>query len=282
MYSVQNLKNQKHSLEKQNPKQNNQKNNQINSKLTNSNSNLTNYKKLINRIETIYTQLNSINNSINKKIFSLDLGLISYNDAYNIQTYFFNKIKDSNITGVILLLEHPPVITIGNNGNLDNLLIDKKKLKEQNIELVHSNRGGDITFHGPGQIVCYPILNLSYIKKDVSLYVYNLEQVLIDLLKHYKIQGRRIAKHRGVFVKNYKIASVGIRIKKWITMHGFSLNVNVNLGYFDYIIACGLKNHPQTSIQKILNQTISISDVKEQILLNFSRIFNLPIEKLKL
>jgi len=231
-------------------------------------NNIIKDKKIINRL-----QANS------SKILYLDLGLIPYNDAYNLQTYFFNQVKLSSCCGVILLLEHTPVITIGNNKKLDNLLVSNTRLKEQNIELVQSNRGGDITFHGPGQIVCYPILNLSYVQKDLSLYVHNLEQLIIEVLNHYGIYGTRIAKHRGVFVKNYKIASIGVRIKKWIAMHGFSLNVNVNLSYFDSIIACGLKKYSQISMQKILNKDIPISDVKEQILIKFNEVFGLPVLK---
>jgi len=240
--------------------------------------NLKQSKLIINNL-TNYKLPGSPKIKNNNKVLFLDLGLISYNDAYNLQTYFFNQIKSSSYPGVILLLEHMPVITVGNNKKLDNLLVDSTRLKEQNIELVQSNRGGDITFHGPGQIVCYPILNLSYIKKDLSLYVYNLEQLIIEVLGHYKIHGRRIAKHRGVFVGNYKIASIGVRIKKWITIHGFSLNVNVNLNYFSNIIACGLKNYSQTSMQKILNKSIPINDVKEQILAKFSKVFNISILK---
>ena len=240
--------------------------------------NLKQSKLIINNL-TKYILIGSTKIKNNNKVLYLDLGLISYRDAYNLQTYFFNQIKSSSCPGVILLLEHMPVITIGNNKKLDNLLVGSTRLKEQNIELVQSNRGGDITFHGPGQIVCYPILNLSYIKKDLSLYVYNLEQLIIELLNHYKIHGKRIAKYRGVFVGNCKIASIGVRIKKWITMHGFSLNVNVNLNYFSNIIACGLKNYRQTSMQKILNKTISLDDVKEQILVKFNQVFNIPILK---
>ncbi len=231
-------------------------------------NNIIKDKKIINKLQT---------NS--GKILCLDLGIIPYNDAYNLQTYFFDQVKLSNCCGVILLLEHTPVITIGNNKKLDNLLASNTKLKERNIELVQSNRGGDITFHGPGQIVCYPILNLSYVKKDLSLYVYNLEQLIIEVLNHYGICGTRIDKHRGVFVENYKIASIGVRIKKWITMHGFSLNVNVDLSYFDNIIACGLKKYSQTSMQKILNRNIPINNVKEQILIKFNEVFGLSVLK---
>ena len=215
-----------------------------------------------------------------KKVIFKDLGLISYNDAYALQTSLFDQIKLENRLGIVLLLEHYPVITIGSNRKLDNLLVSTKILEKQKIQLVQSTRGGDMTFHGPGQIICYPILNLSYIKKDLSLYVYNLEQVIIEVLETFKIDGVREKKHRGIFVMDNKIASIGIRIRKWITLHGFSLNVNINLKYFDNIIACGLKDFTQTSMQKILNKTIQTDDVKEQIIYHFNRVFNLPISKI--
>ena len=160
--------------------------------------------ELITNYLTKYKLSSSLKIKDNNKLLYLDLGLIPYNDAYILQTYFFNQTRYNNSPGVILLLEHTPVITIGNNKKLDNLLADSTSLKEQKIELVQSNRGGDITFHGPGQIICYPILNLSYIKKDLPLYVYNLEQLIIEVLNHYKIHGRRITKHRGVLLKTIK------------------------------------------------------------------------------
>ena len=215
-----------------------------------------------------------------KKVIFKDLGLISYNDAYILQTSLFDQVKLENRLGIVLLLEHYPVITIGSNRKFDNLLVSMKRLKKQNIQLVQSTRGGDITFHGPGQIICYPILNLSYIKKDLSLYVYNLEQVIIEVLETFEIAGIRKKKHRGIFVMDNKIASIGIRIRKWITLHGFSLNVNINLKYFDNIIACGLRDFTQTSMQKISNKTIQTNDVKEQIIYRFSKVFNLPISKI--
>ena len=202
-----------------------------------------------------------------------DLGLISYNHAYEIQTYIFEQVRIENIRGSILLLEHKPVITIGNNGRLDNLLVTQESLLEQGIELIHSNRGGDLTFHGPGQLVCYPVINLAYYGKDLTLFVWNLEQVIIDILEKFGIKSKRIDKLRGIFINTSKIASVGIHIKKWITLHGFSLNVNVNLNYFKNIIACGLKEYSQTSMQKILNKEIPMNDVKEQALQNLSKIF---------
>jgi lipoyl(octanoyl) transferase len=226
--------------------------------------------------------INKIINSLKnrdtyKNILSFNLGLISYNEAYNLQTKLFELIKSGDKTGVILLLEHYPVITMGSNRNTGNLLVSGEELQQQDIELVQSTRGGDITLHTPGQIVCYTIFNLTLIKKDLTLFVYNLEQVIIDVLASYNIQGTRIDKHRGIFVNNSKIASIGLKIKKWTTFHGFSINVNNDLKYFDNIIACGLKDYPQTSIKKILKETIPIYGVKEQLLDSFGNVFKIPV-----
>ena len=166
--------------------------------------------------------INDFNNhNTRKNILSFDLGLISYNEAYNLQTKLFELIKLKDKPGAILLLEHYPVITIGSNRNTGNLLVSRGKLQQQDTELAQSTRGGDITLHTPGQIVCYTILNLTLIKKDLSLFVYNLEEVIIDALANYSIQGERIDKHRGVFVNNSKIASIGLKIKKWTHFMGF-------------------------------------------------------------
>jgi len=202
-----------------------------------------------------------------------DLGLIGYNDAFQVQMHLFEKVRTEQIPGSILLLEHYPVITIGSNGKTENLLASKESLSVQGIELVRSNRGGDITFHGPGQLVCYPIFNLTHLGKDLTLFIWNLEQVIINLLNQYNIKGTRVDKLRGVFTGSNKIASIGLHVKKWVTIHGFALNVNVDLNYFNNIIACGLKDYDPTSMQKILNRNIPINDVKELIRFNFCKIF---------
>jgi lipoate-protein ligase B len=230
---------------------------------------------------SINKTLDSINyKNIQKNILSFNLGLISYNEAYDLQLKLFELTKSNNNPGVILILEHYPVITIGSNRSTRNLLATIEKLKNQNIELLQSDRGGDITLHTPGQVVCYTILNLSRIKKDLTLFVHNLEQVIIEVLAHYNIQGTRVTRHRGIFVNNFKIASIGLKVKKWITFHGFSININNDLKYYDNIIACGLKDYPQTSIQKILNRPIHINDVKEQIVHSFENTFKIPILKI--
>jgi lipoyl(octanoyl) transferase len=210
-----------------------------------------------------------------KKVPCFDLGLINYDAAYNIQLKIFELVKLGYASGVILLLEHTPVITIGNNKNRNNLLVSEESLKSQGIELVQSNRGGDITFHGPGQLICYPIFNIMHFGKDLTIFIWNLEQIIINTLEEYKIKGTRINKLRGVFVDNSKIASIGLHVKKWVTLHGFSFNVHINLDYFKNIIACGLKDHSQTSMQKILSQNIPISDVKELICKKFAKIFKI-------
>ncbi len=206
-------------------------------------------------------------------IIYFDLETEGYGKAFDLQQDLFNLVMDKECLGFLLMMEHYPVITIGSNRNLENLISDKKVLAEKRIELIQSTRGGDITFHGPGQLVGYPILNLALLKKDVSLYVYNLEQILIGALNHFDIQGRRIKGHRGVFVDNQKIASVGIKIKRWVTMHGFALNVSTELEHFKHIIACGLEQYPPTSMEKILNNKIPLNYVKEQILTEFGKVF---------
>ncbi len=223
--------------------------------------------------------LSSSQNSKNKNLICFDLGIIEYNYAYNLQIELWELIRIKNYTGIILLLEHWPVITIGSNRNIKNIITPILELKKQNIEIYQSNRGGDVTFHGPGQLICYPIFNLEKFEKDLTKYVYNLEQIILETLSFFKITGHRIKKIRGVFVNNQKIASIGIHVKKWITYHGFSFNINVDLNYFKNIIACGLKDYPQTSLSVLLKKEITVSFVKDIILRNFEKVFNIKIIK---
>jgi len=216
-------------------------------------------------------------NDMQRSIPGFDLDLISYDDAYNLQEEIFELVKANDYMGAILLLEHYPVITIGNNKNTDSLLVSRVELRKQNVALVQSNRGGDMTLHSPGQVVCYTILNLTRLKKDLSFFIHDLEEVIIDVLASFDMHGVRINKYQGVFIDNSKIASIGLRVRKWITLHGFSLNVSNDLKYFDNIIACGLKDHPQTSMKKISKKTIPINDVKEQILKSFGSVFGIPV-----
>ncbi len=212
----------------------------------------------------------------------LDPGLIPYQDAFNFQLALTEQIYKRDLKGIILLLEHPPVITIGSNRSIKNLLTPEDDLAVLGIELISSNRGGDITLHGPGQIICYPVFNLKFFGKDLNLFVYNLEQVVINTIIPFGLNSRRVKKHRGIFVEDKKIASIGLKVRKWISMHGFSLNVNIDLSYFKHILACGLKDYPQTSLSSLLKRDITINDVKEHILKSFETIFNISTEKVHL
>jgi lipoyl(octanoyl) transferase len=224
-------------------------------------------------------RLNSLINRMNsEKIPVLDSGIMPYSDAFEFQIALTGEIYKNSLRGAILLMEHPPVITIGSNCSAKNLLTPEAVLEKYGIELVNSNRGGDITLHGPGQLICYPVFNLNFFKKDLTLFVYSLENVIINTLLHFGIAGRRVEKHRGVFIENKKIASIGLRVRKWISIHGFSLNVDIDLSYFKHIIACGLKDYPQTSMSEILQKDIPINDVKEHVLKSFEKVFDISVE----
>lgn len=178
-----------------------------------------------------------------------------------------------------LLCEHPNVFTLGKNGKEQHLLINKQQRQEKQVAYFHINRGGDITFHGPGQIVGYPILDLEKFSTDLGLYLRNLEEVIILALAEYGIKAGRSKGETGVWIdaeipgKARKICAIGIRCSRWITMHGFALNVNTDLSYFDMIVPCGIQNKQVTSMQKELGDTIDMEEVKAAICRNFAVVF---------
>ena len=199
------------------------------------------------------------------------LGLINYREALDLQFLMLEKRISNEINDSLLVLEHPPTITIGRGGDRSNLLISDKYLKDKNIEFYEINRGGDITFHGPGQIVCYPIINLNNHTKDVHKYLRDLEGIIIDTLSEYGIEGRRVEGLTGVWVKRSKIASIGVGIKRWVTYHGLAVNVNTDLNFFDLIVPCGINNIRMTSIKEWnnLNQDIDINTVTDTVISKF-------------
>ena len=204
------------------------------------------------------------------------LGTMDYQSALDIQLDFLKKRINNEINDTLLFVEHTPTITIGRNGDKSNLLISEKILKEKTIDYFEVTRGGDITFHGPGQIVCYPIINLNNHFKDVHKYLRSLEQIIIDLLFEYGIEARRFEGITGVFVKRSKIASIGVGIKRWVTYHGLSLNINTDLSYFELIIPCGLNNNPVTSIKSWnhLKDDIKQSEVEDLLIQGFTKHFH--------
>lgn len=230
----------------------------------------------INDLNTVIDRMDS------QSIPVLEPGIVPYKDAFDFQLALIEQIYKKDLKGIILLLQHSPVITTGSNSSMKNLLTSASSLKNLGIELNSSNRGGDITLHGPGQIICYPVFNLKFFGKDLNLFVYNLEQVIINTIIPFGLSGRRVKKHRGIFIEDKKLASIGLKVRKWISMHGFSLNVNIDLSYFEHIVACGLKNYPQASLSSLLKRDITINDVKEHILKSFETVFNISTEKIHL
>ena len=196
---------------------------------------------------------------------------------------YIKVIAEKNTKNYLILTEHNPVFTIGKSGDISNLLLNKNQLKEKKIDFYKINRGGDITYHGPGQIMGYPILDLDNFFTDINLYLRNLENTIIDTLKHYEIEGFTIKGETGVWVKKdndyKKICAFGIRASRWVTMHGFSLNVQPDLNNFKYIIPCGISDKGITSISDMKKETINVSDLKLNLIENFARNFKAEIEK---
>jgi len=186
----------------------------------------------------------------------------------------------------LLFVEHPPVYTLGKSGHMENVLIDEVHMKEKGIDFFQTNRGGDITFHGPGQIVGYPILDLERFYTDIGKYLRNLEEVIILVLKTYGIQGDRSQGETGVWIepgvkgRERKICAIGVRCSRWITMHGFAFNVNTDLDYFGNIIPCGIQDKQVTSLEKELGRTLPMEEVKEEVRRRFEEVFNVELRRL--
>ena len=228
---------------------------------------------------------------MNKQIKFIDLGTMDYKEAWEFQQNLFDEIVEikkknrKNNTNIktpnyFLFVEHPHVYTLGKSGNYSNLLIDENQLKNKNASFYKINRGGDITYHGPGQIVGYPILDLENFFTDIHKYLRFLEQTVIQTLDNFGIKGERNDGKTGVWIDidtpfPKKICAMGVRASRWVTMHGFALNVNVDLDYFNNIIPCGLTDNVVTSINKELNQSeTDITEIKNVLKSCFSETFN--------
>lgn len=230
---------------------------------------------------------------MNKIVKIKELGLLDYAQAFEIQTVLFDeilRIKSDNINhnttnptpNYFLLVEHPPVYTLGKNGDINNLLLTKTELEKRAISFHQSNRGGDITFHGPGQIVGYPILDLHNFFSDIHEYMRMLEEVMIATIAEYNLKGERSEGETGVWLDvgtpfARKICALGVKTSRWVTMHGFALNVNTNLGYFDHIIPCGIRGKAVTSLEAELGKPMATEEVKAKIKFHFERLFQATI-----
>jgi lipoate-protein ligase B len=205
----------------------------------------------------------------------LDLGVIDYDDALKLQRELVNKRRSGQINDSLLIVEHPPVFTIGRSGSRNNLLAKEEYLSSRSIKVINVDRGGDITFHSPGQLVIYPIIDLKERTRDLHRYLRDLEEVGIKFLQRYSVSSNRVAGSTGVWVLDKKIASIGIAAKDWVTYHGMSLNVNNKLKFFSMINPCGIKGLQMTSLQEALGQEIPMNLAKKALLNEFNRVFGI-------
>jgi lipoyl(octanoyl) transferase len=211
-----------------------------------------------------------------KEINVVDLGMIDYDEALNIQEKLLQLRQENCIDDILLILEHEPVITIGKRGNQNNILAPKEFLAEQGVKICSIGRGGDVTYHGPGQIVGYPIMRFQDLVPGVRELVHSLEEIFIQLLQnHFQMEAKRDPEHPGVWVGNDKITAIGLLIRLGVTMHGFAFNVNTDLSAFHWILSCGIMGKGVTSIKKLTGQEQDISLVKAQVVQYFGRVFHL-------
>ena len=220
------------------------------------------------------------NQSTYRKLDYFDLGFIDYDKAWDLQKVTHQKRTDKSVNDILFLLEHPHTYTLGKTADKNNLIGSDEFLKKNNISVYDIDRGGDITYHGPGQLVGYPIISLSDWKKDTHLYLRNLEEVIIRTCSEYGIECGRREGYTGVWIspedkrkRERKIAAIGIKVSRWITMHGFAFNVNTDLSLFNGIVPCGISDKEVTSLEKELGKSISMNDVKEKIVDNFVKVF---------
>lgn len=200
-------------------------------------------------------------------------GRVPYSAALDLQMRICRLRGRGLGKDVLLLLEHPPVITLGRNARRDNLLVDESILEARGIELWKVDRGGDITYHGPGQLVGYPILSLGNGERDVHAYMRQLEESLIRLLAGYGIEAGRDPKYTGVWTQEGKIAAMGVHLSRWVTRHGFALNVNTELSYYDLIVPCGIVGRGVTSMQRHLGESVDLAEVAHRYVSSFGPVF---------
>lgn len=231
-----------------------------------------------------------MNKHLNKTIKVIDLGKQAYKPVWDLQEQQLNAIVEQKrknrsateptpTSNYLYWVEHPPVITLGKSGLPKHLLLDEKQLQEKGIEFFTTNRGGDITFHGPGQLVGYPILDLENFFSDIHKYLRLLEEAIILTLEEYGLKAERSEGETGVWLDvgtpfARKICAMGVKASRWVTMHGFALNVNTDLSYFDYIVPCGIQGKAVSSLERELKRTVPLAEVKAKILVHLANLFS--------
>jgi lipoyl(octanoyl) transferase len=206
-------------------------------------------------------------------------GLVAYNEALQLQKETVALRRASTIPDTLLLLEHPPVITLGRNAKKENLLLSMEQLKAHGVQVFETDRGGDVTYHGPGQIVGYPILDLTQHRRDLSWYMRSLEEVFIRVAQDFGINAGRSPGAPGVWVRNDKLVAMGVHVARWITSHGFAFNVNTDLSHYQWIVPCGLPGKGVTSLEKLLGRTVDMELAVERVIARFGEVFGLEMQR---
>lgn len=208
------------------------------------------------------------------KLNIVNLGIVDYREAHQLQKRLLQEHIEGRGSDTLVLLQHNPVITIGRSGSKSNILLSESALAAAGIEVCEIERGGDVTYHGPGQLTGYPIINLQHFRKDVHWYLRQLEEVIIRVLTEYGITGERIEGYTGVWVGNEKIAAIGISVRRWITYHGFAFNINPDMSHFQMITPCGITDKGVTSLERLLGYRVDIDEVADRTASAFARVLS--------
>ncbi|MHB8652900.1 MAG: lipoyl(octanoyl) transferase LipB [Terriglobia bacterium] len=206
------------------------------------------------------------------------LGLLDYDEGLRLQRQRVAQRKNSEIPDTLLLLEHPHVYTLGRNAKREHLLISQERLLQLGAQVFETDRGGDITYHGPGQLVGYPILDLTQHRRDISWYMRSLEDIFIGVAAEYGVRASRLPGAAGVWAGDAKLVAMGVHVSRWVTSHGFAFNVNTDLEYFDYIIPCGLRDKGVTSLQQLLDKNVETESVIQRVVKGFGETFGLEMQ----
>ena len=205
------------------------------------------------------------------------LGLVEYAEGLRLQRELVRQRKAGEVPDTLLLLEHPHVFTLGRNARKENLLAPPDRRASQGVQVYETDRGGDVTYHGPGQLVGYPIFDLTQHRRDLSWYMRSLEEVFIGVARDFGIKAARLPGAPGVWVGNDKLVAMGVHVSRWVTSHGFAFNVNTDLRYFEWIVPCGLRDKGVTSLKKLLGRAVEMDAVIERVVERFGRVFELDV-----
>lgn len=207
------------------------------------------------------------------------LGLVEYAEGLRLQRELVAQRKAGEIPDTLLLLEHPHVFTLGRNARKENLLATPDRRASQGVQVYETDRGGDVTYHGPGQLVGYPIFDLTQHRRDLSWYMRSLEEVFIGVARDFGIEAGRLPGAPGVWVGNNKLVAMGVHVSRWVTSHGFAFNVNTDLRYFEWIVPCGLRDKGVTSLEKLVGRAVEMDTVVGQVVEHFGRVFEFQVDR---